>query len=56
MTKEEHQKIHDELHGELDTLVADFINCTGKLPTKTTIMELIKWSYGQIKNPDESKR
>jgi hypothetical protein len=45
---EEHRKIHIKLHKELDELVADFINDTGKMPSKTSILELMKWSYEQI--------
>jgi hypothetical protein len=44
---EEHRKIHIELHKKLDELLADFINETKKLPSKTTIMELMEWSYKQ---------
>lgn len=31
-------------------LVADFINNTGKLPSKTTVMELMNWSFKQIRD------
>ncbi len=47
----EHQKTHIRLHKALDELVADFIKHTTKFPNKTTIMELIEWSYTQIKEP-----
>lgn len=53
MTTEEHKQRHIELHRALDELAADFINHTGKLPSTTTIMELVRWSYRQTQNPDE---
>lgn len=49
MTKKEHIKIHKEWHEVLDWLVADWITCTKKLPSKATILDLIKWSYEQTK-------
>jgi hypothetical protein len=50
LTAENHRKIHQELHGHLDSLVADFIVETHKLPSKTTILELIDWSHDQTLN------
>ena len=38
---------HIELHKMLDELVADFISQTNNLPSKTTVMELMKWAYEQ---------
>jgi len=52
MTKEKHIKVHEILHKNLDELVADFIDCTGNLPSKTTIMELMMWSGKQLTEPD----
>ncbi len=52
VTKDEHIKRHKELHKALDELVADFINLTEKLPTQTTLMELMEWSYKQTIEPD----
>ena len=49
---EEHRQRHIELHKYLDELLADFIQFTGKLPSQTTIMELIKWSYKQTTKPE----
>lgn len=54
MTPEEHKQRHAELHQNLDELVADFIIDTDKLPSKTNILELITWSYQQIKDPTET--
>lgn len=52
ITTEEHRKRHEELHKCLDELVADFINKTGKRPSKTTIFELMIWSSNQINEAD----
>jgi hypothetical protein len=50
---EKHRRHHVELHNGLDDLLADFISHTGKLPAKTSILELLKWSYKQTEDPDE---
>ena len=55
MTREEHIEIHKELHQNFDRLLADFIYHTGKLPSKTTLMELMEWSYQQTINPTEEQ-
>lgn len=49
--KEEHIARHKELHNKLDELLADFINHTKKLPSKTTLMEFLTWSSEQTTNP-----
>lgn len=36
---------HEDLHLSLDVLLAAFITETEKLPSKTSVMELVKWSY-----------
>lgn len=33
------------LHNNLDVLVANFIADTGRMPSNTTVMELMKWSF-----------
>jgi hypothetical protein len=48
---QEHMLIHKRLHSSLDELSADFISCTGKLLSETTVMELMEWSNGQCTNP-----
>lgn len=48
-----HKAQHEELHRKLDELVADFITHTGKLPSRTNLFDLIKWSADQAKNPTE---
>lgn len=53
MSKEEHKKIHMKLHHSLDELVADIIQHTTMLPSKTTVMELMTWSAEQMANPTE---
>jgi hypothetical protein len=55
MTKEEHIEVHEILHRHLDELVADFINCTKKLPSRTTLLEFMEWSAKQLTNPDKPK-
>ena len=59
MTKEEHAERHDELHGYLDELVADFIKHNGNKPSPilhtTSVMELMTWSANQIDNPTGDK-
>ena len=51
LSEEEHKKIHIALHQNLDQLIADYITCTGKLPSETRVIDLIKWSHKQCENP-----
>lgn len=51
MTRNEHIERHKELHKALDELLADFIGHTGKLPSQTTILELLQWSNAQTVSP-----
>lgn len=57
MNREDHIKRHKELHGSFDELLADWIGSQPRGLTKplgnTSIMELVKWSIKQIKDPDE---
>lgn len=53
MTQEKHKERHLILHKELDELVADFISHTDKLPSTSTIMDLMTWSFEQTKNPTD---
>lgn len=55
ITKREHLKRHKELHKALDELVADFILCTDKRPSTSTVMELMEWAHQQTQKPDEPK-
>ncbi len=50
--KQAHQARHKELHSSLDELFADYLSQhTGKLPSNTTVLELLQWSYQQAKEP-----
>lgn len=49
MEEKKHKERHQLLHKELDELVADFIQETGKLPSETKLMELMEWSFEQTK-------
>ena len=57
MTKAEyksiHMKRHNTLHQNLDELVEDFMAHTNRLPSNTTIIELMEWSAKQCINPTE---
>jgi hypothetical protein len=53
MEKYKHLERHVELHKCLDELVADFMQHTNALPSKTTVLELINWSYKQSQKPTE---
>jgi len=53
MDIKEHKKRHEELHAALDQLVADWISQTEKLPSKSTVLELMTWSHQQTINPTE---
>jgi hypothetical protein len=54
MTKEEHRQRHIELHRYLDELLADYLmHNSGSLPSTTTIMDLMRWSYLQTQDPTE---
>ena len=55
MLKKLHIQRHIELHKNLDELVADFITHTKNLPSKTTIIELMKWSHSQTLEPTNIK-
>jgi len=55
MDKKIHRKRHIALHKILDELVADFIDNTHKLPSKSTVMELMEWSSEQTKNPTTNR-
>lgn len=51
LTATEHKARHLELHRALDELIADFLTHTGKLPSRSTVMELMEWSYQQTIEP-----
>jgi len=60
LSPEDHRARHIELHARLDEIIADFIVHTRKLPSETTLSELMEWSAGQTKEaswpPSMSKK
>lgn len=46
---EKHRQRHIVLHEMLDELVADWITCENKVPSKSSILELMQWSAKQTK-------
>lgn len=53
--RQEHIQRHQALHACLDELVADFLRHNPrKLPSGTTLVELIEWSFAQTQNPTEA--
>lgn len=56
MTREEHKAHHELLHRTLDELLADFLTHNpAALPSKTPILDLIKWSHQQTIDPTEAQ-
>ena len=54
LTPEQHRQSHIELHDAFDRLLADYLlHHKGKVPSKTTLTELMEWSYQQTQHPDE---
>lgn len=51
MNDYQHIRIHKKLHKNFDQLVDDFIIQTKKLPSHTTILELMQWSSNQCVTP-----
>lgn len=51
MDENEHRERHKMLHHALDELVADYISQTTGLPSQTTVMQLIEWSFEQTMQP-----
>ena len=49
----EHQKKHKRLYVAVDELLTDFVSHTETLPSKTTLIEFIEWSYKQTLDPTE---
>lgn len=44
------------LHKSLDALVADFIYQTNKLPSETSVAELLEWSSSRLQKHSPTKR
>jgi len=55
MNAKEHKERHKRLHASLDELVADFIDHTEGLPSKTTLLALMNWSYEQTLKPTQGR-
>lgn len=54
MNKEQHAKHHGTLHRHLDELMADYMTFhPGALPSETTVLQLMQWSYTQTVEPSE---
>ena len=53
LSPSDHKDQHVKLHEALDELVADYIDHTGNVPSKTTVWELIEWSAQQCVDPTE---
>jgi hypothetical protein len=52
ITTEEHRQRHIELHHAFDELLADWLtHHPRKLLGETTILELMRWSHEQTKEP-----
>lgn len=51
MDAKEHKERHAYLHRCLDELVADYIGHTNNLPSETSVMQLMNWSYTQTIKP-----
>ena len=54
MNIEEHKKRHQELHRELDELLADYISRDSSHHVTDKIIELLEWSFKQTQNPTEA--
>lgn len=47
-----HRARHEHMHEHLDELLADYlVHHREAMPSEILLMDLIKWSYGQTKNP-----
>ena len=52
MTDLEHKQRHAELHKMLDELVADWITQTHSSPSRSSVMDLLRWATQQAEYPD----
>jgi hypothetical protein len=53
VTTDEHRRRHIELHRALDELMCDFMAQTMRVPSDTTVGELLQWSASQASAPTE---
>jgi hypothetical protein len=44
---------HKGLHNSLGHLLAAFIDVTGRMPSKTTVRDLLNWSYRRVEGESE---
>ena len=51
----DHKQRHVELHRSLDELIADFVTHTDKMPSQTSLRELMEWAYQQTIEPTEKE-
>lgn len=52
MNEPDHKQRHQELQEAFDELLADFlVHNSGKVPSSTTVLELVEWSYQQTQEP-----
>lgn len=50
-----HRERHKILHRNLDELLADFVATTDRMPSKTSLVEFLHWSYQQTLNPTDRR-
>lgn len=61
MTREEHKRLHAEMHRSLEELLNDFLHhhrgrlFNRPLPPVLTVSELMAWSYQQTLEPQEDE-
>jgi len=54
LTRDEHRARHEQLHRGFDELMADYLaHNRDALPSNTTLMDLVQWSFKQTQEPDE---
>jgi hypothetical protein len=54
LSKKQHRERHQLLHQHFDELMADFLyHHKDKLPSDTTLEELMIWSHQQTIDPDD---
>ena len=51
----DHIKRHELLHNCLYELIADWMTHTYKMPSKSTVLELMQWSGKQTEKPTEAE-
>lgn len=49
--EDEHRERHKLLHRHLDEIVADWLVQTRRLPSKSSVMDLLTWSAAQTRDP-----